>query len=279
MKEINRSSASKEVLSLPISDIAKNPNQPRKTFNEEAIIKLADSIRQHGFIQPLVVRESGTGYELISGERRLRAAEELSMTHVPCIISQVSEAESAEVAIIENLIREDLNVFEEAEAIEALIDTHSLTQEEIATRLSTSQSYIANKLRLLRLSKEEQEIILKNKLTERHARALVRIQEHETRAKVLKEVVSNGLNVAKTEELIERLWKGNKGAKEERKPQKTVASFLDTLNRAIEAVENSGCRIKSRKIENDEYTEITLLIPKATSTNETIKEEKEGQPV
>ena len=135
MKENEQISAAKEVLQLPISKIARNPNQPRKVFSEESIIKLADSVRQYGFIQPLVVRTTLDGYELISGERRLRAAEELSMTHVPCTISDVSEVKSAEIAIIENLIREDLNVFEEAEAIASLIDIYGFTQEEIAAKL------------------------------------------------------------------------------------------------------------------------------------------------
>ncbi|MBE6663602.1 MAG: ParB/RepB/Spo0J family partition protein [Ruminococcaceae bacterium] len=268
MKDSKNEKSEQAVLSLPISDISKNPNQPRKVFNEDAIIKLADSIRQHGFIQPLVVRQISNGYELISGERRLRAAEELAMTHVPCIINKASESESAEMAIIENLIREDLNIFEEAEAIEALIDTHSLTQEEIASRLSASQSYIANKLRLLRLSKDEREVILKNKLTERHARALIRLQDDKIRAKALNEIVLSGLNVSKTEELIDKLRQDNKETKEEKKPQKSISSFLESLSRAIEAVENSGYKVKSRKIESEEYTEITLVIPKSKQATE-----------
>lgn len=274
MKEFTSSNAPQQILSLPINEISRNPNQPRKTFSEDAIIKLADSIKQHGFIQPLVVRRIPEGYELIAGERRMRAAEELSMTHVPCIVSQISETESAEVAIIENLIREDLSIFEEAEAIESLIDLYSLTQEEIASRLSTSQSYIANKLRLLRLSKQERELILKNKLTERHARALLRVKDDSARAKILEEIIVRGLNVSKTEELIDTLYQG-KEEKTPKKAQKSLSSFLETLNRAIEAVENYGYKIKSRKIESDHYTEITLLIPKARTEKDSTEERLE----
>ena len=170
-----------KILQIPTCQIIPNPNQPRKTFSQESIIKLADSIKQHGIIQPITVRKQGELYEIVSGERRLRAAKELNMPSVPCIVININDEKSAEIAIIENLIREDLNIFEQATAIEALIDTYGLTQEQVAARLSNSQSFIANKLRLLRLSQAERDIILQNKLSERHARALLRIFDQETR--------------------------------------------------------------------------------------------------
>ena len=190
------------IYSVETRKICANPNQPRKVFADDAIIKLADSIRQYGMIQPITVRKIGEEYELISGERRLRAAKELGMDYVPCIIMDINEEKSAEISIIENLIREDLNIFEQAQAIETLIDTYNLTQEEIARRLSNSQSFIANKLRLLRLSASEKEKILKNNLTERHARALLRIYDTELREKILNQIIEEGLNVGKTEESI-----------------------------------------------------------------------------
>ena len=162
------------VVFLPARSIRPNPAQPRKIFRPEALDELSDSIRQHGILQPLSVRRSGNGYELIAGERRLRAAKLLGMAEVPCIVVEADSLRSAELAIIENLQREDLNMFDEASAISALIDLYGLTQEEVAAKLSASQSYVANKLRLLRFDDFERQVIIERRLTERHARALLR---------------------------------------------------------------------------------------------------------
>ena len=252
--------------SLSVSKIVPNPSQPRKDFSEDSIIKLADSIKQFGIMQPLTVREIQDGYELICGERRLRAAKELGMEFVPCIISNASDLASAEMAIIENLLRQDLNVFEEAEAIETLIDTYKLTQDQVAKKLSVSQSYVANKLRLLRLSKSEREKILDSRLTERHARALLRIYDDKTREKVLNYIIDNELNVTKAEEFVSKIISGGEQESSKRKVYKSISSFYESITRAISAVEESGFKIKSRKIENDSYTELTIIIPKASGT-------------
>lgn len=261
---------------IEVSKIVPNPNQPRKDFADEAILKLADSIRQYGIIQPLTVRQTGDGYELISGERRLRASKELGMETVPCVIMNVNEMKSAEMSIIENLLREDLNIFEQAHAIETLIDTYDLTQEQIAKKLSNSQSFIANKLRLLRLGDEEREKILKNNLTERHARALLRIYDTDTRRKVLDRIIEEGLNVTRSEELIEKIIVSSKIEARDNIPSvrtfKDVKSFYLAIDRAIDSVKNSGINIKSRRIENDEFTELTILIPKTESPKELVKE-------
>ena len=261
---------------IEVSKIVPNPNQPRKDFADEAILKLADSIRQYGIIQPLTVRQTGDGYELISGERRLRASKELGMETVPCVIMNVNEMKSAEMSIIENLLREDLNIFEQAHAIETLIDTYDLTQEQIAKKLSNSQSFIANKLRLLRLGNEEREKILKNNLTERHARALLRIYDTDTRRKVLDRIIEEGLNVTRSEELIEKIIVSSKIEARDNMPSvrtfKDVKSFYLAIDRAIDSVKNSGINIKSRRIENDEFTELTILIPKNESPKELVKE-------
>lgn len=261
---------------IEVSKIVPNPNQPRKDFADEAILKLADSIRQYGIIQPLTVRQTGDGYELISGERRLRASKELGMETVPCVIMNVNEMKSAEMSIIENLLREDLNIFEQAHAIEILIDTYDLTQEQIAKKLSNSQSFIANKLRLLRLGDEEREKILKNNLTERHARALLRIYDTDTRRKVLDRIIEEGLNVTRSEELIEKIIVSSKIEARDNMPSvrtfKDVKSFYLAIDRAIDSVKNSGINIKSRRIENDEFTELTILIPKNESPKELVKE-------
>ena len=255
-----------QVHSVEVCKIYANPNQPRKVFSDDAIIKLADSIRQYGIIQPLTVRKFDDKYELISGERRLRAAKELGMDRVPCIIMDINEEKSAEISIIENLIREDLNIFEQAQAIETLIDTYNLTQEEIAVKLCNSQSFVANKLRLLRLSTEEKDKILKNNLTERHARALLRIYDADTRGKVLNEIIENGLNVGKSEELVEKaLGKDKTKVIERRNGLKDIRSLYSIIDKAIDNVKSSGINIKSRRIENDEFVELTILIPKVSS--------------
>ena len=265
------------IYQIEVSKIVPNPNQPRKEFADEAILKLADSIRQYGIIQPLTVRQTGDGYELISGERRLRASKELGMETVPCVIMNVNEMKSAEMSIIENLLREDLNIFEQAHAIETLIDTYDFTQEQIAKKLSNSQSFIANKLRLLRLGDEEREKILKNNLTERHARALLRIYDTDTRRKVLDRIIEEGLNVTRSEELIEKIIVSSKIEARDNIPQsvktfKDVKSFYLAIDRAIDSVKNSGINIKSRRIENDEFTELTILIPKTEAPRELVKE-------
>ena len=256
-----------KIYSIEVNSILPNPNQPRKIFTEESILKLADSINQFGIIQPLTVRKTGDTYELIAGERRLRASKELGLTHVPCIIADVTQEKSAEISIIENLIRENLNIFEQAEAIEALIDTYGLTQEQIAKRLSNSQSFVANKLRLLRLSASEREQIIKNSLTERHARALLRVLDSDLRAKLLNQIIEQSLNVAEAEALIESSI-GNSRDKEQKAKigYKDISSFYTAINRAIELVKDSGFAIKSRKIEGDKYTELTILIPKDIQT-------------
>ena len=265
-----------KVWSIPVGIIAPNPNQPRKVFDEEGILKLADSIRQFGIIQPLTVRKNGENYELVAGERRLRAAKELGRKEVPCVITNINEERSAEISIIENLIREDLNIFEQAQAIQVLIDTYNLTQEQIAQKLSNSQSFIANKLRLLRLSCDERDIILKNNLSERHARALLRIFDPELRRRVLKQIIEEGLNVSKTDELVDSQLDKQEGKRQRKQGYKDVNAFYSAINRAIEQVICSGISVKSRKVESDNYTELTILIPKEqknTISSESIKSE------
>ena len=269
-KENQTKTATQEAKSIEIALISTNPSQPRKVFSNEAILRLADSIKRYGIIQPLVVRPTAEGYELISGERRLRACKELEFSHVPCIVRESRESESAEIAIIENLLREDLNAFEEAEAIQALIDTYSLTQEEIAAKLSCSQSYIANKLRLLRLEKDLRETILKNKLTERHARALLKIKDKEEAKRILATIISNELNVTQTEDLIERHLLPKTAQEAKARQYHSTGAFFDAISRAIETANKSGIKIKSQRLECENHIQMTILIP-------TIKEEVEKQ--
>ena len=198
---------SETVLQIKTDDIRPNRAQPRADFDQNSIIRLADSIRRYGILQPLTVREAdpedSRPYELIAGERRLRAAKLLGYLTGPCIVKRADEQTAAELAIIENLLREDLNMFEEAYGYKRLIECHGLTQEEVARRMSISQSAVANKLRLLRLGFEEQRIILENSLTERHGRALLRIDDESARREILEKIVSEGLNVSGAETAVE----------------------------------------------------------------------------
>ncbi len=201
---------STEVVQIKTDDIRPNRAQPRAEFDQNAIIRLADSIRRYGILQPLTVRrtedeDDSYSYELIAGERRLRASKMLGYLTVPCIIMETTAQVSAELAIIENLLREDLNMFEQAYGFKKLIENHHLTQEEVARRMSMSQSAVANKLRLLRLSYEEQKIILETGLTERHARALLRLDGSSKRMAAIHYVSERKMNVQETEKYIEEL--------------------------------------------------------------------------
>ena len=200
---------SSPVLQIKIDEIRPNRAQPRAEFDNNSIIRLADSIRRYGILQPLTVRKNDSDdnypYELIAGERRLRAARSLGYFTVPCIIIEADERLSAEMAIIENLLREDLNMFEQAYGFRQLIDNYGLTQEDVARKMSLSQSAIANKLRLLKLSYEEQRLITETGLTERHARALLKVDDQSLRIEIIKYVSSLKLNVVSTEQYIENL--------------------------------------------------------------------------
>lgn len=195
----------RRLVELPIDDIRPNPSQPRKSFDDETLQELAASIQQVGLIQPLVVRRAAEGYELVAGERRLRACKLLAMKSVSCIIEDgMVDEESAMVALIENLQRENLHYLEEAECYASLLEMYSLTQEQLAQRLGKSQSAVANKLRILRLSPAVKEAMYDARMTERHARALLRLRDEETQLSVVGQVRSKALSVKDTEKLVEK---------------------------------------------------------------------------
>ncbi|MBQ8345892.1 MAG: ParB/RepB/Spo0J family partition protein [Clostridia bacterium] len=204
-----------EVLQLRTDEIRPNRAQPRSGFDQNALIRLTDSIRRYGILQPLTVRRLPVGdtdlYELIAGERRLRAAKLLGLYTVPCIVLEVDERVSAELAIIENLLREDLNMFEQACGFRRLIEGYGMTQEEVARKLSMSQSAVANKLRLLRLREEERRMVLEGGLTERHARALLKLP-CDLRLGAIQYMIEKRLNVQESEQYIEHLLRNQKEA-------------------------------------------------------------------
>lgn len=260
---------------LPVEQIRPNPAQPRRFFDPDAIAALADSIRQYGIIQPLTVRPGGKegGYELIAGERRLRAACSLGMESVPCVVLDADAGESAAMAIIENLQRENLNMFEQAAAISSLIRIYSLTQDEIAARLSVSQSFVANKLRLLRYLPDERELILSASLTERHARALLRLSGDD-RLTALRQIITAHLNVAETEALVEEIL--HRGEEESApvpraaKPEiprnrpailRDVRLFYNSLNHAVDIMRQAGISATTEKRETAAGVEIRVFIP------------------
>ncbi len=267
--------SSDRIHKIPVCRILPNPAQPRKHFDSNETLRLADSIRLHGILQPLCVRKPVSEgeirdfngvYELISGERRLRAAKLLGLDEVPCIIIEADSLKSAELAIIENLQREDLNIFEEASALAALINLYGLTQEEVAAKLSVSQSYVANKLRLLRFDEIEQKTIIEKHLTERHARALLRISDIRMRHAALGTIVERGYNVADTEEFVARLIHETTAEKPTKKPRtvlvKDIRIFYNTLDRAVDIMNRAGIDAKTQKKDLGDMYEITVRIPK-----------------
>lgn len=257
-KQVNK------VVEIEICRIIPNPNQPRRDFKESEIVALAESISQNGILQPLSVRKIADKYEIIAGERRLRAAMMCELHHVPCIIYDMNDRDSAILAIVENIQRQDLSFFEEATAIEKLIDFYGLTQEEAASKLGKAQSTVANKLRILRLSDTERDIISKFNLTERHARALLRLGSAQERLFLLEKIVKNKLNVEKTELLIDN-YIGKVKEKQSYKKRspvfQNVSIFVNTINKAIQTMQSAGIAAESRKIQGEEYIEYRVRIP------------------
>ena len=298
------------IYQISIEDIIPNRAQPRTAFNQNAIARLADSIRRYGILQPLTVRKvmiplstacnATTGeptviYELIAGERRLRAAKLADLTRVPCIIINTDDATSAELAIIENLLRENLNMFEQAEAFSRLIHEFHLTQEEAARRVSMSQSAVANKLRILRLLPEEREIILSAGLTERHARALLKISDASLRSDVLRHIIDRHMNVSATEAYIEEIscelarYQAKKEAEQQHSRRqeavcvppleesahpapvrharlkgtiKDMQLFYNSLQNALNILETAGIRGNVDKTEHQDEIVLTITLSK-----------------
>ena len=257
------------IADIPIIKIRPNKAQPRKVFSEDELSALSRSIAENGILQPLTVRKvSSTEYELVAGERRLRAAVMAGLRKVPCIVVKCSDRESAVYALLENLQRADLGIFEEARGIAKLIRRYGLTQEQAAIKLGKKQSTIANKLRLLRLGFEEQEWILTANLSERHARTLLRINDENLRREVLSRIIADDLSVGEAEALVtEVLTKKNEPAAEKKQEHKIaikdVRIFVNTINKAVDTMRLSGINAISRRSETDEYIEYTVKIPKA----------------
>lgn len=245
------------VIFLPVRVIKPNPNQPRKVFQQEALDELTRSIRQHGILQPLSVRRVGTGYELIAGERRLRAAQGAGLSEVPCIIMQMDDQESGMAAMVENLQRQDLDFIEEAMGISRLMDLGSLSQEQAARLLGKSQSAVANKLRILRHSDPVLAALREGNLTERHARALLKLPE-EQKLPAIREIVRQSMSVARTEKYIESLLSRKGG----RAPSAKVGAFLNSLTQSLAKIQLAGVPAVSERRETESQIVLTITIPK-----------------
>lgn len=255
--------AEKEVISVPITKVRQNTYQPRKFFNEEALKELSESIREYGVLQPITVRRFGDRFELIAGERRLRASQLAGLSEVPAIVVNLTDTESAVLALIENLQREDLNYIEEAEGYYNLIKEHDFTQEQLAGKIGKKQSTIANKLRILKLNENIKRLLLKNNLTERHARALLKLPSDDLQIKVIEEIIKKSLNVKKTEQYIESII-----GKQDKEEKITENKYRWAINPRIitntlkQIMNKNGIEAQYKHKEKEDHLEIIVKIPK-----------------
>jgi ParB family transcriptional regulator, chromosome partitioning protein len=253
-----------EVKKILIQDIVPNRFQPRTVFLDAKIEELALTIRTHGIIQPIVVREIDGKFEIIAGERRWRAVQTLGWDEIPAIVKNFNDTETASVALIENLQREELSSIEEAVAYAKLLELHDLTQEALAQRLGKGQSTIANKLRLLKLPQDVQDALLKKAITERHARALIPLKDPELQTKLLEEIITKQLNVKQTEDRVVKLLdKNNAKPKPRRKAfSRDTRIAMNTIRQSLSMVEDSGVKLNTEEEEFDNYIQLTIKIPK-----------------
>lgn len=260
---------SKRLVEVNVASIHPNPYQPRATFDEESIAELAQSIQQVGLLQPLLVRKVDDGYELVAGERRLRAVTSLGMEKVACIVQQdIEDESSAMMALIENLQREDLHYLEEAQCYQKLLETYGLTQEELANRLGKSQSSIANKLRLLKLSDEVKAAMTEKRLSERHARALLKLTDDNQRLDAVERIAEKGLSVKETEQMVEKTLnkaydEKQDGAKPRPKLMRIVRDyrlFMNTINQAVNQLRESGMTVEVEQSDRADGVDIKISV-------------------
>lgn len=255
------------VLNIPVSMIEPNPAQPREYFDDYALTQLAVSIQQNGIVQPLTVRKSDTGYQLIAGERRLRAAKLVNLEYVPCIVLDREDKQSAILAILENIQRADLNYLEEAAAIKRLIDHYGLTQEDAASKLGIAQSTVANKLRLLRLSENDKRMVLKYGLNERQARAIIRLPESR-REPAVREIYLRQMNSSETDKYVEKLLveyeeeiKPKPKVINRTDPYRVIGLYINSFNKTVEAMKSAGIHCNLEKKQTEECIEYSVKIP------------------
>ena len=261
--------ATEEVVKIPIEKIIPNRYQPRTVFDDEKIEELSRTIHTHGVIQPIVVRPFGEQYEIIAGERRYRAIKKLGWAEVPAIVRNLNDKETASIALIENLQREELTAIEEALAYQQLLELHSLTQEALAQRLGKGQSTVANKLRLLKLPQFVQTAILNRELTERHARALIAIKDEQLQQQLVQAVKEYDWNVRQLEDQIQMILQPEEEIEKPKKDKplrkaisKDVRIALNTIKQSLSMVSKSGITVKTEEEDTEDYYQITVKIPK-----------------
>ena len=246
------------VVFLPPKAITSNPAQPRTVFREESLLELAESIRRHGILQPLSVRRAGVSYELIAGERRLRAGQMAGLTEIPCIVMNMDDRESGLTALVENLQRQDLDFIEEAQGISFLMEKWSMSQEQVSRLIGKSQSGVANKLRILRHSPQVLAALREGGLTERHARALLKLREEPKKLEVIAAVVRQGMGVAQTERYIDQLLQQTAP----RQDKANLGAFLNHLSQSLTKIQKSGIPVVSERRETDSQIVFTITIAK-----------------
>jgi ParB family chromosome partitioning protein len=252
-----------EVKNIALSDIVPSPYQPRTIFDEERIEELCQTIKTHGVIQPIVLRQRNGKYEIIAGERRFRAVTKLGNATIPAIIREFNDAQAASIALIENLQREGLTAIEEAVAYQQLMELHQLTQESLAQRLGKSQSTIANKIRLLQLPEPIKLALMERKITERHARAILSLDKEELQLKILNDIITKELNVKQTETRIQFYKEASLIKKSKRISfTKDVRLALNTIRQSVDMIVNSGLDIKTKEQDCADHYEIIISIPK-----------------
>lgn len=257
--------STEKVLALDINRVEPNPFQPRRDISEDKIDELAQSIKSCGLIQPVIVRRVDNGYQLVVGERRLRACKKLGWEKISATIKLLSDNEMATIALIENLQRENLNYFEEAVGYTALMEKLKITQEVLANRLGKSQSTIANKIRLLKLSEEVRQLVTRNNLSERHARALLKIESEDLQKKTIHEISESNLTVKQAEKNIERIT-GKETRPKKAKPKKAIVKdmriFLNTIRGAVKIIEKSGLTPEIEETIDPDYVEVRIRLTK-----------------
>lgn len=257
------------IINIPLEEIKPNAYQPRKEFDDESLNDLTNSIKSYGVLQPIVVRRSGkNGYEIIAGERRWRACQKAGLKEIPAIIKDAGDSETAIMALIENLQRENLSFLEEAEGYRQLMQDYGLTQEQLAYKLGKSQSTIANKMRILKMSPEIVKIISREKLSERHARALLKLPDEKLQMQALKKIIEKGLNVRQTEELVDRLIEDIENEQEKEKKKsfkiaiKDVRIFVNSVKKLVKSIKETGINAGYKEIDKGDFIEVVVQIPK-----------------
>lgn len=257
------------VVNIPIDEITPNLYQPRKKFDDKALNELTNSIKTYGVLQPIVVRKKvKTGYEIIAGERRWRACKRAGLKMIPAIIKDTGDSDTAVLALVENLQRENLSFIEEARGYQQLMQEYNFTQEELAKKLGKSQSTVANKLRILKISPELLQIIYQEKLSERHARALLRLHDEKLQKKALEEIIQKHLSVRQTEKLVEDIMKKIKDNDDEKKKKtfkiaiKDVRIFVNSVKQLVKNIKDTGVEADYKEIDKGDFIEVVVQLPK-----------------